>query len=164
MKSRIDVRGAPGGRVELISDSGGVLQDVFADGRRGADAGTIYIGEENDPPSGVGGFGVRGKISARSRDGQGGRVTMRGCRIVRNVQEPASIEVSGTGAQILFQGRVGVWLPLTLIAEGPGASIRVEYASELRRPDVAIPEPEFVQYPNPTCDCAMTLAECMTAP
>ena len=43
-------------------------------------------------------------------------------------------------------------------------SIDVEYATTVNPAGSSTPTPSLFQYPNPNCDCTMTLADCLTPP
>jgi hypothetical protein len=166
----IDVGGSPAGSVELRSDDLAWLHGrVRADSTRTAGgAGSILLGELNDPPSIVPFYAlaINNRISARSRAGPAGSITIRKC-LVAAEDSPMIVASGGKtsgGGQILIQSRAWVRLPETIRAGGAGAGIRVEYVTEVMPGELASPEPELFQYPNPGCDCTMSFAQCMQAP
>jgi hypothetical protein len=164
----ISVSGSPAGTAELKGDNYSLIYGrVRADATRAsAAAGSIVIGELTDPPAGAGLVAVWEKVTARSRDGPAGSVTFRDCYV--NTEVLPYVAASGGkqsgGGQILIQSRNQALLPQVMLARGPGARIRVEYVTQVMPGELASPEPELFQYPNPGCDCTMSFAQCMQAP
>jgi hypothetical protein len=159
-----DVSGAPGGQIDMRANVSAGSARLNANATRDrAAAGTIYVGEQTDPPEPITtpGFIV---ATARSLEGPGGSITVRGCRSSVSTLLDASGGARSTGGQVLYQFRQDVVLPDKIRATGPGGSIRVEYVTSVSGGGDSIPAPELFQYPNPACDCTMTLAQCMTPP
>ena len=163
----IDVRGAPAGEVEVRGENSVQAGAIRANATKGGTAaGTVYLGELSDPPTGSGSVWFR-RITARSGAGAGGTVTIRGC-LLGEFRLDEIIDASGGsfGGSILYQSRDILRLPRQALASGPGGSVRFENAGAFLEQSGLISDPpaEFVQYPNPNCNCTMTLAECMTPP